>query len=156
MERDKRNIDLNKIPKKDIYTAPEGYFEALPDNVLKKIDEGDKGKEITLRVNWKVVGYVAAASILLLVATLIGLQNNKTDRVSAEDFLAKVSDSDLVLYLQQSEIDAYEIMEVTDIENLGLTFGNTGDFIEPQLNDPDLELLYEQYGISPDENLQMF
>ena len=54
MKEDKGNIDLNKIPKKDLYQAPEGYFDALPDKILQRIDEEENGKErkSDIQVNW--------------------------------------------------------------------------------------------------------
>ncbi|UII33234.1 hypothetical protein LVD17_05275 [Fulvivirga ulvae] len=158
MKEEKGNIDLNKIPKKDLYQAPEGYFEALPDNILQRIDEEENGKErkFGVQVNWKMIGYAAAASIVLLVSVLIGFQHPKDDTVSAADLLSEVPTADLVLYLQYSEIDTYEIIEATDIEDLADPLVGAGDLTDPQLDDADMELLYEQYGISPDENLQMF
>lgn len=158
MKEDKGNIDLNKIPKKDLYQAPEGYFDALPDKILQRIDEEENGKErkSDIQVNWKMIGYAAAASIVLLISVLIGFQDPKDDNLSADDLLAEVPTADLVLYLQYSEIDTYEIIEATDIEDLADPLGGAGDLAEPQLDDADMELLYEQYGISSDENLQMF
>lgn len=158
MEEEKENTDLNKIPKKDLHQAPEGYFEALPDKILQRIDGEEKRKErkLGVQVSWSTIGYAAAASIVLLVAVLIGIRNNENDAASAEDLLAEVSTSDLVLYLQYSEIDTYEIIEATDIDQLDQPLGRAEDLMEPQLDDADMELLYEQYGISPDENLQMF
>ena len=93
---------------------------------------------------------------MLLISVLIGFQDPKDDNLSADDLLAEVPTADLVLYLQYSEIDTYEIIEATDIEDLADPLGGAGDLAEPQLDDADMELLYEQYGISPDENLQMF
>lgn len=156
MAKEKKHIALDQIPKKDVYRTPEGYFESLPDQVLQKIDREDTGKERRLgEVSWKMIGYAAAASVVLLAVVFIGFQDNDDVR-SPEDLLAEVSTSDLVQYLQYSELETYEIVESADPDNWEQPLEGAVNPKEPQFDEADMDLLYERYGVSPDENLQTF
>lgn len=157
MAKGKKHIDFKDIPKKDIYQVPEGYFDSLPDKIYQRISESEERKTVPKggEVNWKMISYAAAACITLLAVAFIIFQNGAAS-TSPEDLLAEVSSADLLAYLEYSEVDAYEIIESADPALWDQTLVDPVEALQPDFNEEDIDLLYELYGVSPDENLQTF
>lgn len=154
MSKEKPHINLKDIPKQEVYKVPEGYFDSLPGRVEQQITEEKNGRSVRF-TNWNMIGYAVAASISLLIVALIVFRKDPASH-SAEDLLAEVSTSDLVAYLQNSEVDAYEIVDATHPDVWAEPLADSASWLKPKLNSEDMDLLYERYGVSPDENLQLF
>ena len=150
MDEEKKHNRLADRPKKDPFEAPEGYFDSLQQKIDQRIDAGSKGKVVS--VNWRYIGYAVAASITLLVAFLIGFSNLSKDELSVEQMLAEISLEDCIAYIETSDMDIDEIVQGTSPETW------SEPMVSPHGDDTDLEedmdLLYEEYGVTSDENLQ--
>lgn len=149
---------------KEGYTVPEGYFEnlsdrmldrvleeeklepyftSLPNEVMRKIKEEDKGKIISIRPFLK---YVAAAVIMLSIGTLVW--NNLND--SEPDLLASIEDSEELDYIIESvSIEDIFDTDIFDDDILDEVLANEeydiplNDSAEDFLFDADDELLEE-------------
>jgi hypothetical protein len=143
---------LTDLPKKDIFKTPEGYFENLPNAIANRIAHKKEPKVVAFRP-WTYVGVAAAAAIALLIAFGPGLLNPGQSSASAEELLAGVSDEACLAYLKNAELDVEEILELPDPELWDEALQDAVP--EPQVSDDNIDLLYEEYGVSPDENLQI-
>jgi hypothetical protein len=152
MSNEKPYRKLTDLPRKDIFKTPEGYFEQLPDSVAKRIRQKKESKVVAFRP-WAFAGIAAAAAIALLIAFGPSLLTPGQPRTSAEDLLAGVSDEACLAYLKNAELDVEEILELPDPQLWDEAL--EGAIVEPEVSDEDVDLLYEEYGVSPDENLQL-
>lgn len=121
---------LEDIPKKDHFSAPEGYFEALPGRMSARIE-----KESGL-LKRPVFRYTLQYALPVLVLFILGIvwftqpavEGNKTD-----DLFATIETSALVEFLADAESISYEdfmeemnpsLAEADSLENIvyGLSF----------------------------------
>jgi hypothetical protein len=151
MAEKKTHIKLSEIPKKDPFKAPEDYFDTLQEKIDERIGLEKKGKVI--QANWRYIGYAVAASVTLLVAVLIGIRNPTEQKPTVEDMIADISFEECIAYLQTSDIEIDEIVQGTPLEAwsepLVSPIGS-----DSLIDDRELDVLYERYGVSADENLQ--
>ena len=138
---------LEDIDKNLDYKVPEGYFENLPLQIQQRV-EAEKSENKVIRLpSWS---YAVAASIVLMVSFVFMFDNPDP---TAETLLADVSEEALIAYLEEIEIDEYDIASaLPDGENLqfedinmlnDLDFGNESfDNIlqEYNLEDESLEI----------------
>ena len=133
---------LDDIDKKEAFKVPEGYFEDLPMRIQKRVDSEKPAVRQLLMPKW---GLALAASIALIVTFVFVFNNNSP---SPEDMLADISHDELVAYLEQMELDEYEIasafdedMEIFETEDTnvldGIDLGE--DAIDDVLLEYDLE-----------------
>jgi hypothetical protein len=98
-------MKLDDIPKKEIFTAPEGYFDALPGVVQARIV---KQQHVTRPV-WQYSLRYAVPCVLVLVAGIVWYTRQAA---SAQDILAGVATEELVSYLEETE--AFSTEELLD------------------------------------------
>jgi hypothetical protein len=101
-------MKLEDIPKKEIFNAPEGYFDALPGVVQARVA---KQARATRSVWYYSVRY-ALPSVLLL---MIGSVWYARQQPSAQDILAGVATEELVSYLEETETFSTEELLDTDL-----------------------------------------
>ncbi|MEP0987253.1 hypothetical protein [Ekhidna sp.] len=115
---------LDDIEKKKPFEVPEKYFEELPLKIQTRINE-----EKVESYSWKVPawGLAMAASILLLITFIFIIPESGPD---PEKLLAEVSQDELIAYLDQIELDEYDIasafddnMDVFELENSSMLDG---------------------------------
>ena len=109
----KRKIE--DIDKKQVFNTPEGYFEDLPMRIQARI-ESEKPQAVSKRLpKWSL----ALASVALLLTFVFVLYDSGT---SEQDLLAGISQEELVAYLDQIELDEYEIASTfeSDLDALNL------------------------------------
>lgn len=119
-------------------SVPDNYFESLEDNVFEKIYKEPKVINFQQRIIKKVIPYIAAASILLLVVFQINNANST-------DTFANLNETDIEELIDDGiiELNAYEIASVysdEDFENLEINQYNESDLIN-YLDDIDVESL---------------
>lgn len=150
MQKDNKHIKLNDIPKRDIYKTPENYFDTLYNRINENIIVEKKVvKPKSKTIYWKL-SYGLAAAVTLFIIAFIGYSQMETP--SAEEILNEVSSDDCITYLNESEIDLNEIIEISSGEYLEAPFEiENDDFI--QFNEDELDLLYKHYGVSADTNM---
>jgi len=89
--------------KKDIFEAPEGYFDALPDRIQERIHKEESTEEAGI-IAFPRWAYAAAASaLILLVAGIYFYQRpagNSTEEQPVEALLAEVPAETMLEYLQ--------------------------------------------------------
>ena len=157
MGSDKEHKKISDIPKKDIFTTPEGYFESLQGRIDKRIAKKGKPEAKILGLPAERVKYISlaiAASVLLLMLFLPSRQSNPASP-SAADLIAQISDQDCMTFLKNSDIEIDDMLSLAEPELWEDALDNIPNATD-SLDQGDLDLLYEQYGVSPDENLQMF
>lgn len=103
---------LDDIDKKPDFNVPEGYFEELPLKILRRIEaEKSKSRSIPLP-SWS---FALAAAVVVLVSFVVFLGGSES---KAEKLLAEVSEEDLVAYIEELELDEYDLVatfpETTD------------------------------------------
>ena len=110
------NKKIKDIDKNLNFQVPDGYFEDLPLKIQKRIEE-EKPKSRNLKL--PVWSFTMAASIVLIIsfALLFGSDNSN----NAENLLAEVSEEDLVAYIEELDLDEYD---------LATTFPETTDELE--------------------------
>lgn len=137
---------LDEIPKKNIYTVPEGYFDELPGIIQSRVSA--KSKAGTRPYFSFALRYALPAVVLILGA--IFWINNRPDVLpqSAEEILATIDTESLVTYLEESEITTDDLLEtvdftqsdVTEIENSIYDFNLQDEDLDDLLNAYDDEL----------------
>jgi hypothetical protein len=148
MESRKKKMKFDDLPKRDIFKAPDGYFDSLPERLVSRISN-DETKVRTISSPWRAVGYVAAASVTL-IAILWFANSDSFKQVTPQETLAQVSTEDLASYLESEEIDLSDIIEGAD----SFTWDeNPIDLLLPNIDERSSDLLYEEYGLTPEDTL---
>lgn len=149
---EKKPIKLSDLPKKDVFTTPDGYFDSLQSRIDAKIKE-PKGKTVVFTPQrWFYAG-LAAAMIALAIVFGPGLFTSSTTSPSAEQLLASVPEAELLAYLNESDLEIEDILSMTEPELWDEIIDD--DVLTPSFDEENLDLLYEQYGVSSDEAFQI-
>lgn len=137
---------LEDIPKKEIFTVPDGYFERLPSVIQSRLAEHNQP-------SWKTspfFRYSVRYAIPLLVLLAIGFfWYTRQPGTNAEAILASIETEDLMVYLQESDLSTEELMDhvpldATDADDIQdavyeLNFGDHE--LEEIIDDIDLNRL---------------
>jgi hypothetical protein len=142
-------MKLEDIKKKNIYSVPDKYFDQLPTRIQSRVNV--KKPVFGLSLNWGLVYKVAAPALaVILIVFYFGSKNNFTDP-STDDLLAQVSTSDLIAYLETTDITTDEIIEELDLSNIDLDFYEEGPIMQDMdMNDNEIDALLDEYGIDSD------
>lgn len=117
IEEAKLSPTLFSIQNKNVFTVPYGYFEALPENILSLIKPRQvKVVNMGNRNNWfKYAAAAAFVGIVMFTAFKFMGNNNKVELPqyvkegmkinNVDDELAKITDEDIIKYLQADSID---------------------------------------------------
>lgn len=98
-------MKLDEIPKIDPFSAPDGYFESLPLRIQTRITKKPKPTSLFIPgLKWATA--VAAMVVVLFWFFQPGSPQN------AEGLLAEVSTSDLISYLDETDITTEELIQV--------------------------------------------
>lgn len=119
---------LDDIGKKPSFKVPDGYFEDLPLKIQNRIEtEKSNNRSIQLPA-WS---YAMAAAVVIIVSFTLFFGRNDNH---VEKLLAEISEEDLVAYIDEMDLDEYD---------LAATFPETTDDLEfddlEMMNDLDLE-----------------
>lgn len=146
-------LKLEDIPKRNIHSVPDGYFNSLEQSILAKVKSGEPKSTpaFTIGLNWQTAAIAAAVTLLVV---FVGTFNSINKPADAEDILAQVSIEDIIEYLDYSDLTTSEIVAALNINE-----NDADDFLENDiqlLNTIDFESLdnldlYHEYGI--DENI---
>lgn len=138
---------LDEIPKKNAFEAPEGYFDRLPGIIQARvalIAVGAKRESLWiphLRFSLKY----ALPVLVIGVASFFFLNNPQT--MSAEELIASVDSAHLVAYLEDSDLNSDDLLEIVPLnqEEAEAIQGRSID--ELKVNDEDVEYLSNEFGI---------
>jgi len=113
MNKEKRNIDLEKITKENPFVIPDGYFEKLPgfiNEAKNKPHTGSLRDTPVLIRNFRPLYYAAAVVVVLLATTmfLVDFRSPDGDTELVELSWEEVSND---IYYVYAELDMYNIIE---------------------------------------------
>ena len=95
---------INNLKNKNVYQTPIGYFENFSDTVINKINQLQQAKIISFNKKKSWLKYAAAAVVIGVIGTSSFLFFNKQHtsliNIDAEQSLAKLSDQEMVNYLE--------------------------------------------------------
>jgi hypothetical protein len=99
---------LEEIPKNNLFTVPEGYFEKLPGRIQSRIVTGSSS-ENSFFFAYKLQ-YILPAVLVVASAVTFWLSGLPTEN-NSENLLASVETSDLIAYLNDSELTTEDVIE---------------------------------------------
>lgn len=132
---------IEDIEKKKPFDVPDGYFEDLPMKIQARIEK----KEIQWFQTPVFKMAVSLASIIIIVITFVFIGTNEP----AEDFLADVSQEDLLAYVDFMQLDEQDIFSAFEGSMEGVDFSET-QIEEIELEDMELDDLLIEYDLSDD------
>ncbi|MEN8250854.1 MAG: hypothetical protein ABFS32_18120 [Bacteroidota bacterium] len=136
------HIELDKLPKKQLYTVPDGYFEDLPGVIQNRVTARSE-VESAPSFTWSPVLKFAlpvAALVMMLVYFAVRFDNND---INIEAMIADIPTEELVDYLAESDISTDELLSLIDIDELDVD-GMIEDDAE-LLNNDDLDVIMEEF-----------
>jgi hypothetical protein len=143
-------LEMKKI---NVFTVPEGYFEALPHQILKKVKP--KTKILSFNFPSRIVRYAAAAAVIGVMAIAFLLFNRDNDTYVAdtttntelESGIKNVSDEEIKNYVENN---ATSLPDATNATGADLQQQDIKDMLA-EVSDKDIEQYLEAYGISKEE-----
>ncbi len=136
-------LKLEDIQKENIYKTPDHYFEELPGIIQNRV-----AKKPEWSLSWGL-GLKWAAATALLIILVVGYflmeRVGTTPVVGPSKLIAQVSTDDLILYLETTDIETYEIVDEFDgaIEPEGMKNDNIIDNMS--IEDEDILEIYNAY-----------
>jgi len=123
---------LEDIPKKNIFEVPDGYFDRLPMKIQARVETT---KEIHSIPVWN---FALRYALPVVIAGLALVYYFRPRPNQTEDLLASISNENLIAFLDESDIDESDLLEIanfneSDADSLSQHLNDTllGDF------DPD-------------------
>lgn len=95
---------LEDIPKKDFFSAPDGYFDSLPQRVAVRLEKKPKPYATAVRYSLQY----ALPLVVLAVGLFWFLQSANQN---AEKLLADVETTELVSYLAEADVSYEDFMD---------------------------------------------
>lgn len=100
---------LDEIPKKTLFEAPEGYFEKLPGRIQARITEPEP------EIAWGKVAVRYALPLVVIGAAAVFFLTNRP-ALSPEEVIAGIESEQLVAYLEDSEVNTDDLLDVISLE----------------------------------------
>ena len=114
----KPTFKLNEMPKKQVYSVPDNYFDNLPTIIQSRVVKQES--KILLFSNWSsAVRYALPALALLLMVTYFGVRISK-DNIDVQAMLEDIPTEELVLFLAESDISTEEILSMVDLNEFDI------------------------------------
>lgn len=133
-------IKLNEIPKKEHFEVPERYFDGLPLKIQSRIPDRHKRETVFY---WKPL--LKWSPVMLVLIALGGWwftePNPTSGTPSFEAQLALVSDEEILVYLEQSELSTEDILEALTGLSLTVEEADIDNLLDEEMNDEDLDKL---------------
>jgi len=139
---------LDDIEKKSGFKVPEGYFEDLPMRIQKRI-EVEGSQKSTFRIpSWSLA---MAASILLVISFVFIFNDSEQN---ANEILAEVPEADLIAYLDQVDVDIYDLASAFPEDSESLQFDELDMVNGLDIEEGFLDGILEEYNLE-DEYLEI-
>ena len=137
----KSNIKLEELPKKQLYTVPENYFNELPGIVQARVVKSQR--ENTRSIFWSAsLRYALPVIAMVMMLVYFGVRINNDD-LDVQAMLDDIPTEELILYITESEITTDELLSLIDINELDVD-GLVDDNIE-LLDESEWEDILEAY-----------
>ncbi len=137
---------LEEIPKKSVFEVPEGYFDRLPGIIQARVAPIAIGaKREPQWVLYFRFGLKYALPVLFVgVASFFFLNNPQT--LSAEELIASVDSAHLVAYLEDSDLNSDDLLEIVPLNQEEAEAIQGSSIDELKINDEDVEYLSNEFG----------
>ena len=132
---------LDDIEKKKVFDVPEGYFEDLPMKIQKRIESESTSK---MAIAWPKWSVALAASLTLIAVFLFVIPSND---VNAEDLLASVTQEELIAYLDEIELEEFEIITALGDNPSVFDFEETEGLDDIDLEDQSIDDMLLEYDL---------
>jgi hypothetical protein len=134
---------LENIPKKEIFSVPDGYFDTLPGKIQTRISKEKPRYEQGFLFRYKLQ-YALPAVVLLAFG--IYWFSNTSKATDAESLLASVQTEELMAYLSESDLTTEDILETVEFNATDLEQIET-EVYELNLDAPQLEDALKRYNL---------
>ncbi len=141
-------MKLSDIPKKNIFSTSDAYFEKLSSDIMKKTEE----KEILTKTQWfrQPVFQLASTFVFLLfvgVALYLSQQKSENTISEADKILVNIEEEEINEYLYYSNLETNEIIELLVENNSEITpseqyFSVEEQWLEVNTDLQDVELYF--------------
>lgn len=131
---------LEDIPKKTIYEVPDGYFDRLPAAIQARVAQKPNASAL---VTGRYVLKYALPLVALIAVSVVFLSGPSNQ--SAEEILAGIDSEQLVAYLEETDINADDLMTELDLDPEEVIAIEEGAFDEINLDDSDMESLTDEF-----------
>lgn len=132
---------LEDIPRKVIFEAPEGYFDKLPGMVQSRMATSGQESSWTAYLGYSLKYALPALAVALAIFFYVG-----TPTRSPEELLSSVDSANLVAYLEESDLNADDLMNEVPL-NLDEAEAIQKDSMnEMDVDDADVKFLSDEFG----------
>lgn len=143
----KPDFKLNEMPKKQVYSAPDDYFDNLPTIIQSRVIKQER--KLFFFPNWSsAIRYALPALALVLMVTYFGVRINNNN-IDVQAMLEDIPTEELVLFLAESDISTEEILSMVDLNEFDID-GMIEEEIQ-LLDDNEWDDLLEEYPDYEDE-----
>ena len=129
-------MKLDQIPKKNLFNAPEGYFDKLPAIVQARIEAQ---KPVSQSQVYGRFALRYALPVVLIVVGVLWYNRENSGTVKFEREIASLNTQDLEFYLEEFDISNDELIETVNPINIRWS---------PDELDALENSIYESYGLS--------
>ncbi|MBV6646756.1 MAG: hypothetical protein KI790_14965 [Cyclobacteriaceae bacterium] len=142
-----KKIKLEDIDKKNHpFKTPDGYFETLSSEIMSKTSSPTRTSRVLQIPRY---AWASAAAMFFLVISVIFLKHEDTP----EEFLADVSDEEIMTYLAYYDLSEEELLPREN--DFFLELGDEGGALDNlELDDGSIDDIYLEYDII-EESLQI-
>jgi hypothetical protein len=129
---------LKDIPKKQVFEAPEGYFDSLPGIVQSRV----AGQAVSRNLIWLPVLKFAFPVLVIAIGAI--WYSNSGGIETPEQLLASIETIDIEDYLDESDMTTEDLLEHIDYDQLQV---DSLEFENPVLDfgDADLDELLNDF-----------
>ena len=112
---------MNSLKSKNVYNAPEGYFDSLPEKILAEAKKQPPAKVVAFRPVRRIMQYAVAAVVIgVMVIGAWFMQQPVNDPIGPitkiESGIQKASDQEMLDFIQNDELPFGERLLNTDGE----------------------------------------
>ncbi|NOT76477.1 MAG: hypothetical protein HOP08_16235 [Cyclobacteriaceae bacterium] len=133
---------LEDIPKKDLFEAPEGYFDRLPGIIQTRVAESEKQSA------W--LPYFTTSLKYALPVLVIGIGAifywQQPEAQSAETLLTSIDTTQLVAYLDESDVSLDDLLESVPLDQIEADAIDQNPINKIIIDEEDLEDLSNEFG----------
>lgn len=129
-------MKLEDIPKKNVFKAPEGYFDELPGIIQSRIAKKESKPLGIPSFRW-VLRYALPVLAVGIALFLVFRQNDSMS--NPEELLASVDADALTTYLIESDLTTEELLDIANLDEQDINALND-QLLYPEL---DTDLLEE-------------
>ena len=133
---------LEDIPKKNVFEVPDGYFDRLPGIVQARVADAKKEPQWSL-YSLSSLKYALPA---LIIGITVLLFLNRTESMTTEEMLSSVDTANLVAYLDESELNSDDLLEVVPLDSNEADAIEDDSMNEIDVNEKDIESLSNEFG----------